>query len=203
MAAPKPVVYVVDDSRSVRDALGWLFRSVKLPVRTFASAAAFLTAFRDDRPGCLVLDVRMPGMSGLELLEELKARDIALPVVVLTGHADVKMAVRAMKGGAFDFIEKPFVDQELLDIVQRAVQRSYASFGKRPNRREIAERLASLTSREREVLQLVVEGKTNKAISRKLRISVKTIEFHRAHMMRKMQARSVAELATEVASWRT
>lgn len=193
-AAIAPVVFIIDDDDAARESLCWLIGSVRLKVAAFASAADFLAAYRVGQPGCLVTDVRMPGLSGLDLQAELKRRGIDLPVIVVTGHGDVPMAVRAMKAGAFDFVEKPFNDQVLLDRVQKAVESSVAACRDRAQRSDIQARLDQLTPRERQVLDMVVAGESNKGIAHSLGISEKTVEAHRAQVMAKMQARSLPEL---------
>jgi two-component system, LuxR family, response regulator FixJ len=192
MPAPEPLVHVVDDEPAIRESLGMLLRSVGLKSRAYAGAHEFLDAWRPDGTECLVCDVRMPGMSGLELQEALNARHVRLPVVLITGHGDVAMAVRAMKAGASDFIEKPFNDQVLLDAVNRALAR--ARNGQGAGRAEIEARLDSLTPREREVMLLVAEGRPNKVVATRLGLSTRTVEVHRARLMEKMQARSLADL---------
>lgn len=190
----KSTVFIVDDDEAVRDSLSWLMHSVGLRTETFPSADAFVQGFGEDRPGCLLLDIRMPGISGLELQSLLRERGFRLPLVVISGHADVPMAVRALKAGAFDFIEKPFNDQLLLDTVQRAIEHD------RQQRESHAlfdvwrRRLDTLTPREREVLQLVVGGASNKQIGSELGVSLKTVEAHRARVMDKLQADSLSEL---------
>jgi RNA polymerase sigma factor (sigma-70 family) len=190
----KATVFVVDDDQAMRNSLKWLIESVGVQVESFASADEFLRHYQPGRPGCLVADVRMPGMSGLDLQDYLVEHSIRIPVVIITGHGDVPMAVRAMKAGAVDFIEKPFNDEALLDAIRRAVafeeqQRSYES-----EHHQIQQRLASLTPREHEVMDMVTEGKSNKEIANTLGVSAKTIEAHRARVMEKMQAGSLAEL---------
>jgi len=192
MPGPEPLVHVVDDEPAIRDSLAMLLRSMGLASRAYASAQEFLEAWRAQGAECLVCDVRMPGMSGLELQEALSARNARLPVVLITGHGDVAMAVRAMKAGASDFIEKPFNDQVLLDAVNRALAR--ARDGQGAGRAEVEARLSALTPREREVLVLVVEGRPNKVVATRLGLSTRTVEVHRARVMEKMQARSLAEL---------
>ncbi len=192
--AAQPVVFVVDDDPAMRDSLRWLIESTGLRVETYPDAQTFLDAVRSDMPGCLVLDVRMPGMSGLDLQSELARRGIGLPTIVVTGHAEVPMAVRAVKAGALDFIEKPFSDQLLLDRVRQGIEMDRQEREARERRGEAVRRLGLLTQREREVLDLVVAGKPNKEIAMVLRLSPKTVEVHRAHVMEKMQASSVAEL---------
>jgi FixJ family two-component response regulator len=191
---PEPTVFVVDDDRAMRDSLRWLLESVGLSVRTYATAADFLREYESSQPGCLVLDVRMPGMSGLDLQAELTRRDAALPTIIVTGHAEVTMAVRAVKAGALDFIEKPFSDQLLLDRVRQALEIDRMEREVRRRREEAQRRLETLTVREREVLDLVVAGKANKEIAAALKLSPKTVEVHRSHVMSKMAADSLAEL---------
>ncbi|MCX7169810.1 MAG: response regulator transcription factor [Proteobacteria bacterium] len=189
-----PTVFIVDDDQAVARSLRWLIETVRLRVETFASAQAFIDGYDASKPGCLVLDVRMPGMSGLELQERLAAQRIHVPIIYITGHGDVQMAVRAVQSGAFDFIEKPFNDQDLLDRIQKAIVFDAGQRGKDAQRAQLRALFASLTPREREVLDLVVEGKSNKAIANYFGLSAKTVEVHRANMMEKMQARSVADL---------
>jgi len=192
--AAVPTVFVVDDDAAVRQSLALLMRSVALPVETYASAQAFLDSCDGNRPGCVVLDIRMPGMSGLELQEEMQRRDLGLPIIFITGHGDVVMAVRAMKGGAVDFIEKPFSDQQLLDRINQALERDRVERGSRRERAETAQRLVLLTPREREVMQRIVAGQANKVIAIELGLSERTVEIHRAKVMSKTGARSLAEL---------
>jgi FixJ family two-component response regulator len=191
---PQPIVFVVDDDRAMRDSLRWLLESIGLSVRTYATATEFLDDHDPAQPGCLVLDVRMPGMSGLDLQTELGQRGAELPTIVVTGHAEVAMAVRAVKAGAIDFIEKPFSDQLLLDRVRQALEIDRQSREVRMRREEARRRLASLSAREREVLGLVAAGKANKEIAAALGLSPKTVEVHRAHVMAKMAVDSLAEL---------
>jgi RNA polymerase sigma factor (sigma-70 family) len=190
----EPVVYVVDDDSSVRRALSRLLHSVGLEVVTFPSAQAFLAVTPTDRPSCLVLDLRLPGPSGLDLQSELSQANRQVPIVFITGHGTVPTSVRAMKAGAVDFLQKPFNDQELLDCVQRALRRSSEQLADRTERAELQRRVASLTPREREVFTLVVEGMLNKQIADKLGIAEKTIKVHRGRVMEKMQAESIADL---------
>ncbi|MDP7603640.1 MAG: response regulator, partial [Alphaproteobacteria bacterium] len=168
MTTTEQIVYVVDDDPAIRDSLQWLLTSVDLKVRTFSSGQELLDQVTPDLPGCLLIDVRMPGMSGLELQHELTARGIKLPIVIITGHGDVQMAVRAMKAGALDFIEKPFNDQEILEVVQRAVDRSVSVVESSAVKEEVESRIASLTPRERQVLELVVTGLPNRGIALEL-----------------------------------
>ncbi len=191
---PEATVFIVDDDDAVRRFLSGLIESVELRVEAFASAREFLEAYEPGRPGCLVLDVRMPGMSGLELQRELADQAIDLPVIILTGHGNVQLAVHAMQAGAIDFVEKPFDNELLLDRIQRAVAENVRVGSERIKRIEIAERAQLLTPRERQVLDLVVAGETNKGVARHLDISEKTVEIHRGNVMRKMQAKSLADL---------
>jgi len=192
----EPLVYVVDDEASIRDSLAMLLRSVGLVSRTFGDAKSFLAAYEPRADACLVADVRMPGMSGIELQEALRSRGAELPIVLITGHGDIAMAVRAMKAGATDFIEKPFHDQTLLDAVHRALARAADPRVEAAamDSDELQKRLATLTPREREVMALVVEGRPNKAIATRLGLSTRTVEVHRAKSMEKMQAQSLADL---------
>jgi two-component system, LuxR family, response regulator FixJ len=187
-------VFVVDDDQAVRESLALLVQSVGLEAETFASARDFLDAYRPDRHGCLITDIRMPGMSGLELQERLSADGHHIPIIVLTGFGDVPTAVRALKGGAVDFVEKPFNPQSLLDLVQQAIVRDAEIREQAARAAALAERMALLTPREQEVMELVVAGKANKVIAIDLSISERTVELHRGRIMKKMQARSLAEL---------
>ncbi|MCG8048696.1 MAG: response regulator transcription factor [Candidatus Thiodiazotropha endolucinida] len=189
-----PTVFVVDDDQAMRNSLKWLIESVSMQVETFESADAFIKSYYPGRSGCLLLDVRMPGMSGLELQEYLRANQIAIPVIIITGHGDVPMAVRAMKSGAVDFIEKPFNDELLLESIRYALALDVKQRDMQKQRAEIATRLARLTPREHEVMVMVTNGKANKEIACSLGVSAKTVEAHRARVMEKMQANSLAEL---------
>jgi two-component system response regulator TtrR len=190
----RPTAYIVDDDESIRTLWRWLLESNGMAVEAFATAKEFIDAYQPGGPACLVLDLRLPGMSGLELQEYLRQREIAIPIVFVTGHGDVPAAVSAIKGGAVDFIQKPFGYREVLQIIQRAFERDAEIREKRAKRSQVAERVAALTEREREVMQRVIEGKLNKVIADELGISVKTVEFHRAKVMEKMGADSVAGL---------
>ncbi len=192
--AIKPVIHIVDDEPDVRDALGMLMRSVGYQAQGYASGDDFLQRYRPGAPGCLLLDVRMPGISGLELQERLARDGVALPAIVMTGHGDVPMAVRAMKAGAFDFIEKPFNDQLLLDRVAEAIAHGRRSQDALAERKQALARYEELTPREREVMTRIVAGRLNKLIADDLGLSVRTVEIHRAHIMEKMQARSLSSL---------
>ena len=187
-------VFVVDDDAAMRDSLRWLLQSIGLAVESYASAEEFLGRYAEDQPGCLVLDVRMPGMSGLTLQETLVARGVTLPVIVITGYGEVPTAVRALKAGALDFIEKPFNDDVLLERVRQALDKDRTARAARSKQTEARARFAQLTAREREVMELVTAGKANKVIAAELGLSPKTVEVHRANVMRKMEADSVAEL---------
>jgi len=194
MSDPGPIVFIVDDDRSIREALTSLLRSVGLSVETFASAREFLTRQQLDTPGCLVLDVRLPGLSGLDLQHELAAAQINLPIIFITGHGDIPMTVRAMKAGAVEFLTKPFRDQDLLDAIQQAIDRDRVVRHQRAELAGLRQRYDALTSRERDVMQLVVSGLLNKQIAAELRTSEITIKIHRGHVMRKMHAASFADL---------
>lgn len=187
-------VFVVDDDQAVRKSLEMLFTSVGITARVFAGAQDFLDRYDPEEPGCLVLDVRMPGMSGLELQRQLKERGIGIPVIIVTGHGDVPIAVRAMKDGALEFLEKPFSKQMLIDHVQAALQRDAERRRGLQRLSDIDTRIATLTEREREVMELVVAGKLSKQIAAELGISKKTVDVHRARVMHKMEVESLAEL---------
>ncbi len=200
MPTPAPdqtTVYVIDDDQAVRESLAWLIESVGLRVEAFETAKTFLehiTSLRHRPPGCAVVDVRLPGMSGLELQESLNRQGITLPVVVISGHGDVPIAVRAMKAGAVDFIEKPFSDQLLLERIREAIERDRDARTSEQDVAELERRWQGLSTREQQVMAMVVDGRLNKQIAEALALSPKTIEVHRAHVMKKMQARSLAEL---------
>jgi len=189
-----PLVYLVDDDEAVRDSLGLLFRSVGLDSVVFGSALAFLESYDPGRHACLVADIRMPGMSGLELQERLNERRATIPIIFITGHGDVPMAVNAMKAGAADFIQKPFRDQELIDRIHKALESDKVNRERRAESNKILARIALLTPRENEVMQRVVKGQANKVIAMDLGVSQRTVELHRARVMRKLKMRSLAEL---------
>lgn len=194
---PPATVFVVDDDAVVARSLRWLIESIHLRVMTYPSAQDFLADYKPSQHGCLVLDVRMPGMSGLELQERMIKLAWTLPIVFITGHGDVQMAVRAIKAGAFDFIVKPFNDQDLLDRIQRAIQQDSARRLTEIEHETLHARWASLTEREREVMRQVVEGHANKVIAAQMNLSPKTIEVYRAKVMEKMRARSVSDLVKQ------
>ena len=188
-----PTAYVVDDDESIRTLWRWLLESNGIAAQTFATAAQFIDGYRDGR-GCLVLDLRLPGMSGLELQEYLKQRGIEIPIVFVSAHGDIPAAVSAIKGGAVDFIQKPFNYREVLAVIGKAMARDDEIRDLRARRLAIAARLAALTERESDVLRRIIEGKQNKIIAGELDISVKTVELHRSKVMEKMDVDSVAEL---------
>jgi FixJ family two-component response regulator len=190
----QPKIYVVDDDARVRDSLRWLLESVSLPVETFGSAADFLHACEPHCHGCLILDIRMPDISGLQLQDIMVERGCRLPIIMVTGHGDVRTAVRAVQKGAVDFFEKPFNSQELLDRVYSVLATDAHRYQEESACTAICNRIDSLTPREREVLDWVVSGTANKRIAAELGISIKTVEVHRARVMEKMAAKSVAEL---------
>jgi two-component system response regulator FixJ len=188
------VVFVVDDDAAVRDSVCALLESAGLRGEPYDSAGAFLAAYGPDRQGCVIADIRMPDMDGLQLQAELVRREAALPVIVVTGHADVPLAVRAMKAGAIDFIEKPFDDQVLIDSVRRALAQAVDAREQSSAAQAATSRIATLSARERQVLELLVAGRANKIIAHELAISPRTVEIHRAHVMEKMAARSLSDL---------
>ncbi len=191
-------VFVVDDDDAVRTSLRLLLKSVGLPVETFASAQEFVDSFDAERAGCLVLDIRMPGMSGLELQQRLNEIHAIVPIVFITGHGDVPMAVEAMQHGAVDFIQKPFRDQDLIDRINQALEKDRDNRAGLKERDAIRRRMQQLTPREREVLDLVTQGKANKVIAGDLNVSQRTVEIHRARVMEKMGASSLAHLVRMV-----
>lgn len=190
----EPVVHVVDDDAAMRDSVSFLLESDGLHARTYESARALLDRRAELEPGCIVTDIRMPEMSGLDLVAELKRLGVPHPVIVLTGHADVSLAVQAMKAGVVDFLEKPFQDEALLNAVRAALSHGDGAAMRQKEKAEIAERAAQLTSREREVFEAVVAGDSNKVAAMKLGISPRTVEIYRANVMTKMQANSLSDL---------
>jgi FixJ family two-component response regulator len=190
----KSTVYIVDDDQAIRHAMELLMRSVGLDYEIFHSGDDFLETYSSDRAGCLVLDIRMPGLGGLELQEKLNELGSTLPVIFITGHGDVPMAVEAMQKGAVDFIQKPFRDQELLDRVGEALKTDQERRSAREEQAVVQGRVEKLTNRERQVLDLVVTGKPNKVIAYELGVSQRTVEIHRARVMEKMEAKSLADL---------
>ncbi len=198
MTASVPLVFVVDDEEAVADSIAMLLHSVGLQTRLFSDARKFLEHYQADMAGCLLLDVRMPKMGGLELQDELNRRRCTLPVIFITGHGDVPMAVEAMRAGALDFLQKPFKDDELIRRVQRALDEDAEQRALLRQREEVARRWAELTVREREVAQRISAGEANKVVAAELAISERTIELHRARIMQKMGVRSLAQLVRMV-----
>jgi two-component system response regulator DctR len=192
---PPACTHIVDDDEAIRDALEWLFKTRGVSCRTWPSGEHFLDAWEPDWRGCIVLDIRMQGMSGLECFDTLLARGCQLPVIFITGHGDVPMAVAALKKGAFHFIEKPFNDHDLVDLVENALAADRDRQRVAASRETIEARLATLTQREREVMELILEGKYNKVIADDLSISMRTVEAHRSRIFDKMDVRSAVELA--------
>ncbi|HMV64190.1 MAG TPA: response regulator [Zoogloea sp.] len=197
-----PLAHIVDDDEAIRDALAWLFRTRAVECRAWESGEAFLDAWQPDWRGCIVLDIRMHGMNGLECFDALNARGNALPVIFLTGHGDVPMAVGALKAGAFDFLEKPFKDNDLVDVVLRAIDSDTRRHASQATQADIAGRMGLLTPREHEVMQRVLAGKFNKVIADELNISMRTVEVHRSRVFEKMGVRSAVELAQLLAPGR-
>jgi len=194
MKHPRPIVYIVDDEPGVRNSLSSLLRSVGLEVRTFAGAAEFLESKREDVPECLVVDVRMPGISGLDLQNQLSQWSLPIPVIFITGHGDIPMAVQVMKAGALEFLTKPFHDQDLLRAIDQALRHSFAARQQQGQMAALRARFSLLTPREAEVMESVVEGLLNRQIAVQFGTSEKTVKVHRARVMRKMQARSLPDL---------
>jgi FixJ family two-component response regulator len=198
MPRAEPKVFIVDDDDAIRDSLTILMQSIGLSAESFATAPEFLESFDPEHPGCLVLDIRMPGMSGMELQERLVSMHSMLPVIFLTGHGDVPMAVHAMQAGAIDFLQKPFSEQVLLDRIQHAIDQDRKNRELLERQDEIAKRLEALTPRERQVMGLVVDGNSNKVIAIDLGVSERTVEIHRGRVMRKMGAESLPHLVRMV-----
>jgi two-component system response regulator DctR len=193
--AETAAAHVVDDDDAIRDALAWLLRSRGVPARCWPSAEAFLVDYSDAMRGCLLLDVRMEGMSGVELFDRLLAVHCRLPVIFLTGHGDVPLAVATLKKGAFDFVEKPFNDNELVDKIDGALAKAVILRNRSAAAESVSQRLATLSQREHEVMDLFLAGKANKVIADDLKIAMRTVEVHRAHVLEKMGVRSAVELA--------
>jgi FixJ family two-component response regulator len=194
----EPTVYIVDDNSAVRDAIRWLVEQVKLPTRTFESATEFLAAYHPAIAGCLVLDMRMPGMSGLDLQEKLLEIGATLPIIIVTGHGDIPVTVRAMKAGAFEFLQKPFSDQVLLDSIAAAMRKHAVLLERRRRDSESGAALSTLTSREREVLRLLRGGNSSKLIAAALDISTRTVEGHRANIMAKLGVKTLPQLVNKL-----
>jgi FixJ family two-component response regulator len=194
----EPTVFIVDNDEAVLDSLRMLMKSVGLRAECFRSAAEFLDAYDPERSGCLVLDVRMPGMSGIDLQGNLVAMHSMLPIIFITGHGDIEMAVHAMRAGAVDFVQKPFSDQVLLDRIQQTVAQDVSNRESLSKRDEVARRMERLTPREKEVMSMVVSGKANKVIAIDLGVSERTVEIHRARVMKKMEATSLPHLVRMV-----
>ena len=189
-----PIVFVIDDDASFRQSTGRLIQSIGFQVKTFGAAAEFLSTGRTDVPSCMVLDVRLPGLSGLDLQQELGEAGVEIPIIFITGHGDIPMSVRAMKAGAVEFLTKPFREQDLLDAIRQAIKRDRVMIAQRMKRTRVRALYDSLTPREREVMRKVVLGLLNKQIASELGMTEKTVKFHRGHIMRKMRAQSVADL---------
>jgi FixJ family two-component response regulator len=196
--AAEQTVFIVDDESVLRESLRFLLESIRLRIETFDSAEAFLSSYTPDRAGCLVLDVRMPGISGPELMDMLNRSGATIPIIFLSAHGDVPLTVRAMKGGAFDFLQKPYNNQEFLDRVRQALALDLSNRSQRKQLDDYSTKLATLTLREQQILDRVVDGQSNKLIARELGISYKTVEAHRSRLMRKMGAASFAELLQQV-----
>ncbi|MEN3372482.1 response regulator [Dechloromonas sp. ZS-1] len=190
-----PQAYLVDDDEAIRDALSWMLKSRGIPCTTFASAEAFLSAWHRDLAGCVVLDMRMSGMTGLDCFDRLRDMEATLPVIFLTGHGDVPLAVATLKKGAFDFFEKPLNDNELATRIQEAIALDTRQREANASVDSLNARLASLTTRERQIMELVLAGKFNKVIADELNISMRTVEVHRANLFDKMQVKTAVELA--------
>lgn len=190
----QPTVFIIDDDYGIRHALSELIDSIGIPTKTYDNVRSFLDEYSAIQPGCLVLDVRLPGISGLELQEYFKRKGIKIPIIFISGHSNVAIAVRSMKAGAIDFLEKPFDDQLLLESIQKAIEQDRITRSEDQNHSMIMERIDCLSPREEEVLQLIIQGKANKTIADEMRLSTKTIETHRAHIMKKLGVRSMAGL---------
>lgn len=194
MDSNKPTIFIVDDNAAVRDAIRWLVEQVGYNAKEYSSARDFLAAFKPGMRGCLILDIRMPGMSGIELQEKLSSEHVHLPVIIVTGHGDVPVTVRAMKAGVFEFLQKPFNDQVLIDSIQAALNKYRIAWEQEDKRSQASQCLTILTRREREILQLMRCGKSNKMIASTLGLSVRTVEGHRAKITKKMGGKSIGQL---------
>lgn len=190
----EPIIHIIDDDDAIRAALSLLMQAESIPYKTYSSAEEFLDEHAQLKLGCLILDIRMPGMNGLELLDVLKQQDVSIPVIFITGHGDIAMAVKAMKAGASDFIEKPFDNERLISLARNCLVDCVALDNTNQHRHEMESRLARLTKREREVMELLVDGKQNKVIAQELNISPRTVELHRSRVMEKLQAHSLSEI---------
>jgi two-component system, LuxR family, response regulator FixJ len=199
---PEPTVILVDDDQSVRDALKWLIESIEIRVETYGSAVDFLESFDPTAPGCLILDVRMPRMSGLELQENLVANQCGLPVIIITGHADVAMCIRAFEGGAFAFLEKPVNQQDLLEQVQKAIEQDKLNREESMSSVEISDRVKQLTPRENEVMDMIVNGHSMKQIANQLHISIPTCSKHRTSILKKLEVDNDVQLARRFHAWK-
>jgi len=197
MTSPSAIVYIVDDDNGLRTSLSWLLESVGIASKGFATASAFLDAFDEKNPACLVLDVRMPETSGFEVQSELNRRGSTLPIIFVSGHGDIPMSVRALQNGAIDFVEKPYNSQQMLERIQRALKLATHRHAAGMRRRELQQRIGSLTTREREVLMQVLDGKGSKKIASELGISVKTVDVHRSSIKEKLGVTSIAELVRD------
>lgn len=189
-----PTVFIVDDEPALRESLTWLLNSIQLPVVCFDSAAAFLAGYRRGSRGCLILDVRMPGMSGIELMENLESEGVFLPIIFLSAHGDIPMATHAMRMGAIDFLSKPYNNEQFLRRVRQALALDVQQWEARERRARLSKKYAALTKREQQLLNLIVAGSSNKDVARALDIAIKTVEAHRARLIKKLEVKSLAEL---------
>ena len=195
---PEPIVYVIDDDQDIRNSLTWLLDSVQLETKTFSSATEFLNYPRPNTPACLILDIRMRGMSGLQLQQQLNQQKAYIPIIFMTGHGDIPMSVNAMKAGAFDFLEKPFNPQHMLNQIQACLQQAEQDFVASENRKQQLLKLKSLSPRENEIINLLVDGLSSKHIAQMLNISHKTVEIHRTHIRQKLGTESIAQIVNMV-----
>ncbi|KGT46433.1 response regulator transcription factor [Acinetobacter sp. HR7] len=195
---PEPIVYVIDDDQDICNSLTWLLDSVQLETKTFNSAIEFLNYQRPNTPACLILDIRMRGMSGLQLQQQLNQQKASLPIIFMTGHGDIPMSVNAMKAGAFDFLEKPFNPQHMLDQIQACLQQAEQNFIEEEKRKQQIQKLKSLSPRENEIINLLVDGLSSKHIAQVLNISHKTVEIHRTHIRQKLGTESIAQIVNMV-----